>query len=223
VVVGDTVVFSGGSQVTALGLADGKVRWQASMDDKLLWTGLVSAGATLVAGTSDGRVVGLDAHSGAVRFVTPIPRGDITVWAVAVVGDTVLAYDDDSDVTGISAGTGAVRWTLKADAHFPGAMAALGSDAAIWLGSGDLAVIDPASGKEVRPRIHDGAKAMLDLPGQPPLLVVAAPGSLRALDPGGRQVWSTPLPVAAQFLAASGDALVASDFDGKIAGYRLSG
>jgi len=220
VVVGDTVVVSSGAAATALALADGSVRWETPFDDSMLWTGLVPAGDQLVAGTSDGRVVGIDAATGAVRFVTPVPRGDLTIWSVAVVGGTVIAYDDDSSLTGISLADGSVAWALDASAQFPGSMAALGDSAAVWLESGDLVLLDPATGEE-RDRVHDGSNVMLALPGDPPLLVVAGVGSLRALAPDATQEWSTELPVAAQTVAASGDALVVADFEGNVAGYRL--
>jgi outer membrane protein assembly factor BamB len=216
----DTVVVSSGDAVEALALADGKVRWQTPVEDNL-WTGLVAAGETLVAGTSNGKVVGLNAATGQVRFVTPVPRGDLTIWAVAVVGRTALARDDDGDVTGISVDTGQVLWTLRAHAKHPGSIAALGPDAAIWLESGELLVVDPATGKERR-RLRDGANAMLALPGEPPLLVVAGGGSLRALRPDAKQAWSADMPVQGLSIAASRGVLAVSDYEGNVSGYRVT-
>ena len=57
-------------------------------------------------------------------------------------------------------------WSLDAQAAFPGSMAALGTDAAVWLDSGELLVLDPATGTERR-RLPGGSTAMLALPGEP--------------------------------------------------------
>jgi molecular chaperone DnaK len=220
-VVGDAVVVSTGYEAFAYGLADGAERWHATFEDDNLWTGLVPAGDVLVAGTSGGHVVGLDPGSGEVRFRTPMPRGDKTIWSVAVVGGTVLAYDDDSYVTGVSPASGEVLWTLDAEAAFPGSFAALGADAVVWLGSGELLVLDPATGTERR-RLPGGSNAMHVLPGEPPLLVVADMGSLRALAPDAAEAWSAELPLPAQHVASGGGALIVSDFEGNVAGYRVA-
>jgi molecular chaperone DnaK len=220
-VVGDAVVVSTGYEAFAYGLADGAERWHATFEDDNLWTGLVPAGDVLVAGTSGGHVVGLDPGSGEVRFRTPMPRGDKTIWSVAVVGGTVLAYDDDSYVTGVSPASGEVLWTLDAEAAFPGSFAALGADAVVWLGSGELLVLDPATGTERR-RLPGGSNAMHVLPGEPPLLVVAEMGSLRALAPDAAEAWSAELPLLAQHVASGGGALIVSDFEGNVAGYRVA-
>ncbi|HET6950280.1 MAG TPA: PQQ-binding-like beta-propeller repeat protein, partial [Acidimicrobiales bacterium] len=221
VVVGDTVVIETGVQVTALALADGSVRWETPLDDLTLWSGLVPAGDLLVAGTSEGKVAAFEAATGAIRFVTPVPRGDLTVWGVAVVGGTAIAVDDDDSLTGVSLADGSVAWALNAHARFPPSVAALGPDAAVWLDTGELLVLDPATGAERR-RLRDGSGAMLTLPrGDTSLLVVAGGGALRALAPDGTQAWSTSLPVDAQGIAAAGDVLAVTDFEGNVAAYRL--
>jgi outer membrane protein assembly factor BamB len=221
VVIGDSVVVQTGFEAFAYGLADGAERWHATFDDDNLWTGLVPAGDVLVAGTSGGHLVGLDPGSGEVIFRTPMPRGDKTIWSVAVVGGTVLAYDDDSYVTGVSPASGEMLWTLDAEATFPGSFAALGADAVVWLDSGELLVLDPATGTERR-RLPGGSNAMHVLPGEPPLLVVAEPGSLRALAPDATEAWSAELPLLGQHVASGGGALIVSDFEGNVAGYRVA-
>ncbi len=220
VVVGDTAVVSKGYEAMALGLADGGERWRTEFEDNL-WTGLVPAGEVLVAGTSGGHLVGLDPASGEVVFDTPMPRGDGTIWDVAVVGGTVLVYDDDSYVTGVSPVTGEMLWSLDAQAAFPGSMATLGTDAAVWLDSGEILVLDPATGTERR-RLPGGSTAMLALPGEPARLLVAGTSTLRALGPDGTELWSTEQPLMAQNVAAGGGAVIVSDFEGNVAGYRVA-
>ena len=220
VVMGDAVVVSSSNRVTAIGLADGAIRWDRQLEDVDLWTGLELAGDVLVGGSSDGTVVALDAATGAIRWVTPIPAGELTIWDVAVVGDHVLAYDDDGFVTGMPVATGADPWAVDAQASFPGSFGALGTDAAVYLESGELLVLDPATGTERR-RLRDGSGTMLNLPGDPSLLVIAAPGALRALDPDGAQAWSTELPVDGLTIAFGPGTLVVTDFEGNVAAYRL--
>jgi outer membrane protein assembly factor BamB len=221
VVVGDTVVVSKGYEVLALALADGSERWLTEMDEDTLWTGLVPAGDVLVAGTSNGHVVGLDAATGDVRFRTPMPRGDKTIWSVGVVGDTILAYDDDAYVTALSAATGEQLWTLDAGASFPGSIAALGTDAAVWLESNELLILDPATGTERR-RLTGGSVAMVTLPGEPARLVVAGPQALVALEPDGTEAWSAELPLSPSNVAFGAGILVVSDFEGNVAAYRVA-
>jgi outer membrane protein assembly factor BamB len=219
VVVGDTVVMSAGFEVAALALADGSIRWRTSEED-MFWTGPILAGDLLVGGTSDGMVVALDPSDGAIRWRTPLPRGDITVWSIAAVGDTVLAYDDDSFVTGMPAATGADPWTVDAGATFPGAMVTLGSDAAVYLDSDELLVLDPTSGAERR-RIGAGSTTMLNLLSDPPLLIVSSLNSLQALEPDGSPAWTTEVPIEAFAMGAGPGALVVTDLEGMVAGYRL--
>jgi outer membrane protein assembly factor BamB len=219
VVVGDAVVVSAGFEVASLALADGTVRWRTSMED-MLWTGPILAGDLLVGGTTEGKVVALDPSDGAVRWLTPLPRGDITVWSIAAVGDTVLAYDDDSFVTGMPAATGADPWTVEAEGAAPGAIVALGPDAAVYLDPGQLLVLDPATGAERR-RIGTGSTTMLTLFSDPPLVIVAGANSLQALEPDGSQAWTTELPLDASAIGAGPGALVVADYEGMVAGYRL--
>jgi outer membrane protein assembly factor BamB len=221
VVVGDTVVVSKGYEVLALALADGSERWLTEMDDDTLWTGLTPAGDVLVAGTSNGHVVGLDAATGDVRFRTPMPRGDKTIWSVGVVGDVVLAYDDDAYVTALSAASGEQLWTLDAGASFPGSIAALGTDAAVWLDTNELLIVDPASGTERR-RLPGGAVAMVGLPGDQPRLVVAGPQALVALETDGTEAWSAELPLSASNVTFGAGILVVTDFEGNVAAYRVA-
>ncbi|HEY7071373.1 MAG TPA: PQQ-binding-like beta-propeller repeat protein, partial [Acidimicrobiales bacterium] len=222
VVVGDTIVVSSGFEVRALSVADGAEQWVAEFGDDILWTALRSAGDVLVAGTSGGTMVGIDPASGDVRFTTLLPRGaDVTIWTTEVVGGTAIAIDDDGYVTGVNPATGEIAWSLDAEASFGGPVAALGPDAAVYLDSGEILVLDPATGTERR-RISNGAGTMLVLPTDPPLLVLAGSDSLRALAPDGSEVWSAAAPFYGYELAFGGGALIMSDSEGHVAGYRIA-
>ena len=222
VVVGDTIVVSAGFEVRALSLADGAEQWVAEFDEDTLWTALRPAGDVLVAGTSNGKIVGIDPGRGDVRFSTLLPRGaDKTIWTTEVVGGMAIGIDDDGYVTGVNPATGEIAWSLDAEASFGGPVAALGPDAAVSLDSGEILVLDPASGTE-RKRLSDGSGAMLTLPTDPPLLVVAGSDSLRALAPDGSEAWSAEAPFFGYELAFGGGALIMSDSEGRVAGYRIA-
>jgi outer membrane protein assembly factor BamB len=221
VVVGDTIVVSAGFEVRALALADGSEQWVASFDEDNLWTALRPAGDVLVAGTSGGKMLGIDPGSGDVRFATQMPRGDATIWTTEVVGGMAIGVDDDGYVTGVNPATGEIAWSLDAEASFGGPVTAFGPDAAVWLDSGEILVVDPATGTERR-RISDGSGAMLALPTDPPLLVVAGVSSLRALAPDGSEAWSAAAPFLGYELAFGGGVLIMSDSEGHVAGYRIA-
>src|SRR5262245_40918237 len=222
VVVGDTIEVSAGFEVWALAVADGSELWVASFDDDNLWTPLRSAGDVLVAGTSGGKLLGIDPNNGDVTFTTPMPRGEATIWVTEVVGGMAIAVDDDGYVTGVSPATGEILWSLDAEAAFAGPVSALGPDAAVWLDSGEILVVDPATGTERR-RLPNGSNAMLALPTDPPRLVIAGTSSLQAVAPDGREAWSADAPFLGYQLAFGGGALIMSDSEGKVAGYRVAG
>ena len=222
VVVGDTIVVSAGFEVRALDVADGSERWVASFDEDNLWTPLRSAGDVLVAGTSGGKLLGIDPNDGDVRFSTQMPRGEATIWVTEVVGGMAIAVDDDGYVTGVSPATGEIAWSLDAEAAFAGPVTSLGPDAAVWLGSGETLVVDPATGTERR-RLSNGSNAMLALPTDPPRLVIAGISSLQAVAPDGSEAWSTDAPFLGYQLAFGGGALIMSDSEGNVAGYRVAG
>jgi hypothetical protein len=63
---------------------------------------------------------------------------------------------------------------------------------------------------------------MLALPSDPPLLVVAGSDSLRALATDGSEAWSAEAPFFGYELAFGGGALIMSDSEGHVAGYRIA-
>jgi molecular chaperone DnaK len=222
VVVGDTIVVSAGFEVRALAVADGAERWVASFDEDTLWTPLRLAGDVLVAGTSGGKLLGIDAASGDVRFTTQMPRGDATIWVTEVVGNMAIAVDEDGYVTGVSPESGEIAWKLDAGAAFAGPVTSFGPDAAVLLDSREVLVVDPATGTERR-RLPNGSTAMLPLPTDPPLLVIGGVSSLQAIAPDGSEAWSAGAPFFGYQLAFAGGALIMTDGEGHVAGYRVAG
>ena len=222
VVVGDTIVVSSGFEVRALGLADGSERWVTEFDEDTLWTALRPAGDVLVAGTSGGKMVGIDPAGGDVRFATLLPRGaDVTIWTTEVVAGIAIGIDDDGYVTGVDPATGDIAWSLDAEGALGGPVTSFGPDAAVWVDSGEILVLDPATGTERR-RLSDGSGTMLALPTDPPLLVVAGSDSLLALATDGSEAWSADAPFFGYELAFGGGALIMSDSEGHVAGYRIA-
>jgi molecular chaperone DnaK len=222
VVVDDTVFVSMGYRVAALGLADGVIRWDVEFEDALdLWTNQLLAGGLLVGGSSEGKVFAMDPATGEIRWVTAVPRGEVTIWSIAVVGDRVLAFDDDYYVSGMSVASGDGLWAVDAHATHPGSIAALGADAAVLVDPGELLRLDPATGAE-RGRFPGGSLAMLDLPGETPLLAVAGVDALRVYGADGAEVWSSSVPFQALDMAAGPSTLVITDYEGKVAAYPLT-
>jgi len=180
------------------------------------------AGDVLVAGTSGGKMVGIDAAGGDVRFATLLPRGaDVTIWTTEVVAGIAIGIDDDGYVTGVDPATGDIAWSLDAEGALGGPVTSFGPDAAVWVDSGEILVLDPATGTERR-RLSDGSGTMLALPTDPPLLVVAGSDSLLALATDGSEAWSADAPFFGYELAFGGGALIMSDSEGHVAGYRIA-
>ena len=192
------------------------------LDEDNPWTPLRLAGDVLVAGTSGGKLLGIEPGTGDVRFTTQMPRGEATIWVTEVVGNTAIAVDEDGYVTGVSPATGEIVWSLDAQAAFAGPVTSLGPDAAVWLDSGEVLVVDPATGTERR-RLPDGSTAMLPLPTDPALLVIAGGDTLRAVAADGSVEWSAGAPFLGYELAFGGGALIMSDSEGNVAGYRIAG
>ena len=83
-------------------------------------------------------------------------------------------------------------------------------------------VVDPASGTERR-RLSNGSTAMLPLSIDPRLLVIAGVSSLQAVAPDGSEAWTADAPFFGYQLAFGGGALIISDSEGHVAGYRVAG
>jgi outer membrane protein assembly factor BamB len=220
-VVGDTVVVSDGLTVTGLDAADGSVRWDNDLMDEGLFlvTGLAAGEGLVVAGDMDGRVVAFDAGSGAVRWTQSLPGPAPMGLEVAVVGETVVAFGDGG-VSGMPLATGAPPW--QAAVGFPAAVGAIGPHIAVADGAGELVLLDPATGESRgRAPAGDATVDVVGLPGEPPLLVLAGPGNLRAVAPDGATAWEAELSVEPFSVTAGPGILAVTDFAGNVAGYRL--
>jgi outer membrane protein assembly factor BamB len=220
-VVGGTVVVSDGLGVTGLNAADGGVLWSNDLMDEgfFLVSGLAAGGDLVVAADMDNRVVAFDAGSGAIRWTQAVPEGGPMGLEVAVVGETVVAYGDGG-VAGMPLATGEPLW--RAAVGYPVAVGAMGPHVAAADGVGELVLLDPATG-ESRGRVPAGPStvAMTTLPGEQPLLVLAGPGTLRALTPEGGTAWEAEVPVEPFAVAAAPGFLTVTDFAGNVAGYRM--
>jgi hypothetical protein len=124
-------------------------------------------------------------------------------------------------VAGMPLGTGSPAWHAAISA--PAAVGALGPDIAVSDWVGQVVRLDPATG-ESRGRVplqETAVTGMVNLPGDPSLLVLVGQHSLRALAPDGTTAWRTDLSLLASKITAGPGILAVTDFAGNVAGYHL--
>ncbi|HEY3142310.1 MAG TPA: hsp70 family protein [Acidimicrobiales bacterium] len=220
VVVGDLIFGHSGSTITALNLSDGAVAWENEIE-LWNWATPVLVGDVVVTGTTDGEVAGINPATGDVLWTQNLERGSISVWALAPMGDAVVAVDDDSFVNAFDAASGQPLWVKELNASEFEAPVLVGELLAVPTDQ-ELIFVDPASGEKVR---GTGAAApTIDAaPGETQAVLAGSVIALQALDLEGRQLWSIDLPIDAIELTVGPTALVASDYEGKVAVFAFPG
>ncbi len=117
---GDVVAAAADGQIYALDPATGATRWTASSLTNIpaIWGGdpamddrpLVVVGDMIIAGSSPGYLVGLDASTGAERWRSRANQGS-AVFPLVASADLVFATHAGGQMVAFDARTGAVRWT----------------------------------------------------------------------------------------------------------------
>ena len=150
-VVGDTLVVGGVDTagritVTAVGAADGEVRWEAAAGTVPAGDvagAQVVAGTTVVGGTP---LMGWDLESGEPLWASAVATE--VVPAVAPDGGTVYAATVDGQVAAVDTASGEVRWSVPAPA-FVGPLdgnVVASDDAVVVAGSSTLSALRPTDG-----------------------------------------------------------------------------
>lgn len=183
------------------------------------------AGDTVVFGSEDRSVYGLDADTGARRW--RLRTGGPVVSGPATIGSTVAIGSDDGSVYGLDPRTGDERWRRKLKGAVEAPIVSAAGVAYAVSRRGVVAALDPRDGT-VRWTRDLGRKLQLRTApalGGGLLLVVSEEGVLTALDrETGRERWSVrdrafvgpPAVVGGRVIAASLDGQVRLlDFDGR--------
>jgi len=217
--VGGVAVFAQNGRVHGLRLAGGQALWTyadgPSVDGMWRWQdlvvvlgGLPGGGAASTSETRDGRLTGLDAATGAVRWTLPVPGIGPQVYAVATADGGLAVAGTPGQLMVVDMADGAVRWS-RAITDATGLAAAAGL--VLYGSGGRLTAYDDRAGG----RRWTAASLDTDLPQMQPaagLLLVSsgfggAPVTAYALA-AGRVAWTfeTPGPQAG---AASWEAVAA--------------
>jgi outer membrane protein assembly factor BamB len=190
------------------------------------------AGETVVFGSEDRSVYGLDADTGARRW--RVRTGGPVVSGPALIGSTVAIGSDDGSVYGLDSRTGHERWRREVG----GAVEApiVGAAGVVYAVSrrGVVAALRPRDGTVLWTRDLGGTLRTAPALGGGLLLVVSEDGTLTALDrETGRERWSSlrvrdfvgpPAVAGGMVIAASQDGLVRQlDFAGRERGHWSSG
>jgi molecular chaperone DnaK len=213
VVAGDVFVAHSGTTVSAHEVATGTTRWEVETELQG-WPTPTLVGQTVVIGGRDGRIAGLDLAAGAVRWVHPLPRGDVVVEELAAAGDAVVAVDEDGWVTAVDAATGTERWAVDVAAGGFDPPIAVGDAVAVPTEDG-LAMLEPASGA-VRSTVSGASSSIALAAGEVPAVVADTGGGLQAFDTEGRSLWTAPTSIDGIELVGGTRAVVLTDYEGGV-------
>lgn len=182
------------------------------------------AGATVVFGSEDRSVYGLDADTGARRWRAR--TGGPVVSGPAVIGSTVVIGSDDGAVYGLNPLTGDERWRRKLGGAVEAPIVAKAGVAYAVSRRGIVAALSPHNGKVLWKRDLEGRLRTAPALGRGLVLVISLEeGTLTALDrKTGRERWTLrnrafvgpPAVTAAGVIVGSEDGLVRLlDFSGR--------
>lgn len=189
------------------------------------------AGETVVFGSEDRSVYGLDAGTGARRW--RVRTGGPVVSAPAVIGATVAIGSDDGSVYGLDPRTGDERWRRKLGGAVEAPIIPAAGVAYAVSRRGVVAALAPQDGTVRWKRDLSGTLRTAPALGGGLLLVVSEEGTLTALDrETGRERWTLrdrafvgpPAVAVGGMIAASQDGLVRLlDFAGRERGHWSAG
>jgi outer membrane protein assembly factor BamB len=206
--------------VHALRNSDGHQLWQYDYQDYELVGIWVTRGvvSVLLNRYSKGDVlVGLDAHSGVVRWRLTIPGGGLTFDAPAPTGDGGLAWlRRDGRLQVADLVTGKLRWSHtvsgKQTLHSPDNAFAAGEGRVYFAVSGLLTTYDARTGEHVWQVARDTTRVQLRLAGTRVLLTshtTDRPTSLAGFDVAdGTKVWAYRWSSQQDVLAVGADTVV---------------
>ncbi|WP_420457405.1 PQQ-binding-like beta-propeller repeat protein [Rubrivirga sp.] len=157
--------------------------------------GAVQAGVarveeTVVVGTLDGRVLGLDVATGDERWERPATDNAQIHAAPQPLGADVVVADDAGRVVRLDAATGAERWAVGVGGPVYAAPAVAGDAVYVSTTRGGVTRLDAATGAVVWQTQDDDPLRVTTVAPGPSLAVGFSDGSVRALDPAtGAERW----------------------------------
>ena len=213
IVVGGVVyTLDAAAQVSAFDARSGGLRWQTSLvpnedeeGEEGFGGGLAADGGKVFVTTGFGEVLALSPASGEILWRRAV--GAPFRAAPAAIGGLVVAVTRDSQAFGLNAEDGAVRWRHQGVAPVAGYLggaspAIVGQIALVPYGSGELAALDAATGRQIWSAVLTGGRrglaraAITDLTGDPvavgPYVISANQSGRTAAFEGrtGRRIWT---------------------------------
>lgn len=182
----------------------------------------VVVGDTVVFGSEDYNVYGLDATTG--RELWSVETGGPVVSSAVVAGEIVVIGSDDGGVYGLDPTTGDERWLYVTE----GAVEApiVEADGILYVADreGGLTTLDPVTGEEVWVADMDATLRTAPAVGESAVFVVDQSGRLSAFDrEKGRELWSTGEQVYTGPPVLVGETLIVAGTDGKVYRFGFDG
>jgi outer membrane protein assembly factor BamB len=187
----DRVVAATDTGSAAFDRVTGRVLWNVDLGDRTNTPVLASEGVLAVT-TWDGRLLLLEASTGAVRHSIALP-GAVLGPAAGAEGVAVAAWDDglEAGVVAVDTSTGAMRWQQPVGADGVSSPSIAGSNAVVVTGDAEVVSFALRDGRRTWTRRTSGAGS----PEVPPyagneLIVADRLGGLLGLAPNnGRVLW----------------------------------
>lgn len=205
--------------------------WSFETGDNVATRPLVIASdagaATVVFGSEDGTVYGLDGRSGQERWRAaadgPVVASPVWIESVVAIGS------DDGTVRALDPATGAERWQYQAGGPIEAPLVT-GEDGRLYVASrdGTVAAVEPSGCAESCQAAWEtklgGLLRQAPAVGQGRVLIVDDEGYLTALEAeNGRRLWSLPQPGFVGTPVLVGEALIVARKDGEVVRLDLDG
>lgn len=233
--IGDTLfVADAEGHVEAVGLGDGRTRWQVDLDLPITGGPGVGEGLVLL-GTGDAQVIALSADDGSERWRARVSSEVLSVPAVS--SGAVVAHTIDGKLFGLEVTNGNERWRYEREVP---ALTLRGSGSPVV--SGGAVYVGMAGGKLVALRADNGSvlwdanvtvptgrselQRLADIDGDPVVFgggvfVATYQGDVAALDQtSGRAAWRRKMSTYNR-MGADGQGLYVSDADSVVWGLDI--
>lgn len=175
---------------------------------------------TVIFGSEDRTIYGLDAVTGAPRWEKPVTTGGPIVSSAALAGDVVVIGSDDGAAYGLDPATGEQRWLFVTDDAIEAPIVVADGTAYVASRDGSLYAVDGSTGEERWAAEIGQVLRTAPAVGAGRVFVVDEYNRLIALDRmTGRRLWRTVEEVYVGPPVLVGETLVVAGEDGKI--YRL--
>jgi outer membrane protein assembly factor BamB len=205
--------------------ARGLFLWSFATGDNVA-TRPVVAGDTVIFGSEDRTVYGLDAATGRLRWTreTGGPVVSSPALATTTSGQQVVVIgSDDGAAYGLDPATGDECWVHTTDEAIEAPVVADGATIYVASRAGTVSAVDAATGDVVWTAGIDGVLRTVPVVGNGRVFFVEMSGTLHALDQeSGRREWSSPGAYVGPPVLV-GETLIAARSDGTVQRLSLDG